>query len=270
MVGEIKYSLWDYKNAIKNIVGDPSGLLRIDENYTQAVNDAILSAQSFWRDTIWLTSTTTFDSGTLAYTIPNAAGIDMVHNVYLVDEDNQRHIASHWVVQDSQIIFTKPLSHLTGRSILIEAGRIPRRLLDLTQGANDGYVVANVAQFNVDGFNFLVEGVTQGDVLSYQLTDSSVWSDVFITGAYNGYVTTISAPWTSTWYNMNWAVAKWSTVPIAYVRHAGAAYIYTMMGQVGAATDVQELLNWAAYHQQRADAIAREYRKRPNIRYRRG
>ena len=69
---------------------------------------------------------------------------------------------------------------------------------------------------------------------------------------------------------VNWAIAKWSTVPIAYVRHAGAAYIYTMMGQVGAATDVQELLNWAAYHQQRADAIAREYRKRPNIRYRRG
>ncbi len=269
MVGPVKYSLWDYTNAIKRIVGDPAGRLRLAEDYTDAANNAILSAQYFWMDTVWLTLENTFDSDTRLYTIPNSPGLDTITNVYLVDTDGVRHIASHWVVQEDQLIFTKPLGHLSGRSILLEAGRKPRRLLQNVQGIGDGYVAANVAKFNVDSIHFWVEGVVEGDVLSYRTTDGGPWSDVFITGAYNGYVSTLTAPWTDSWFNMSWGVALYSTVPLAYVQHAGAAYIYTLLGQTGAATDVQELLNWAAYHQQRADAVAREYRKRPNIKYRR-
>jgi hypothetical protein len=239
------------------------------------VNWAIEAAWPNWWTEFTTVAALTYDSGQAYIELDNMAyGIDEIVNLYLTKNYPTlgRRLIYGWHSEADRVWLNETFDAYNGQGVQLHCRIRPQRLLR-NIGGTDGAEVAGSDHFTTAtgmGTPILPRA---GELLAFKFaTDpyDNPWryrliKEIVDTNELVVHAPLIASATTGAWWN----IGKYTDLPLNYLLHGAASYLYTLSARNGSGTDVQENLNFVAYHETQARLYIQKYRKALPVRYRR-
>ena len=132
--------------------------------------------------------------------------------------------------------------YVAGKRLRIYYTTPPRPFRDIS-GSDGAVSSGDETTFTSTGSTFVTDEVQVGDLLTVTTNDEVV----IVTKVVSETKLEVNAPLT-VGTNLSFYINRYTTVPLTFLLHRAAYYLYLRDGQGGAGRDVTECMTWAKFH----------------------